>query len=211
MKQVAGKVQPPAAVMSAVKRILVADDEHLIATGLAGTLRDLGHEVVGIASDGEVALLMAREHHPDLALVDIRMPKLNGIEAAMALFTGLGVPSIIVSAYSDEEHIKKIQSYGPSSGVYGYLIKPVSLEELRVAIGVALQRSAMDREQAERTVQLERTLTNRRVVEQAKWILVEKHKLTEPAAHERLQKVARDRRKPLIEVAQGVIQSGDLT
>jgi response regulator NasT len=128
----------------------------------------------------------------------------------MALYTGLCVPSIIVSAYSDEEHVNKIQSYGPSSGVYGYLIKPVSLEDLRVAIGVSLQRSAIDREQTERTAQMERTLTNRRTVEQAKWILVEKHKLTEPAAHERLQKVARDRRKPLVDIAQGVIQSGDI-
>ena len=191
-------------------RILVADDEHLVATGIANSAADLGHKIVGIAPDGEAAVNLAREHHPDLALLDIRMPKLNGIDAALLLYSELAVPSIIISAYSDEEHLKKIHSHGDGAGVYGYVLKPVSREQLGVAIGVALQRSAVDAVRTGRIEQLETNLTNRRIVEQAKWILVEKRRITEPQAHEMMQKLARDRRKPLVEIAQGVVNTGEL-
>jgi len=191
-------------------KVLIADDDHLIATGLANSAADLGHKIVGLAADGEIAVQMAREHKPDLALLDIRMPKLSGIDAALLLYSELQIPSIIISAYSDEEHVKKIHSHGEASGVFGYVLKPVTREQLGVAIGVALQRSSVDGVRGKRVDQLETNLANRRVVEQAKWILVEKRKITEPQAHEILQKQARDRRKPLVEVAQTVVNSGDL-
>ena len=191
-------------------RILVADDEHLVATGIANNAADLGHKIVGIAADGELAVQLAREQKPDLALLDIRMPKLSGIDAALLMFSELGVPSIIISAYSDEEHLKKIHSHGEAAGVFGYVLKPVSREQLGVAIGVALQRSAVEDHRADRIDQLENNLVNRRTVEQAKWIRVEKKRITEPQAHEILQKLARDRRKPLVEIAQIVVTAGDL-
>jgi len=191
-------------------RLLVADDEHLVATGIGAIAAELGHKIVGIAADGEQAVAMARELRPDLALLDIQMPKMNGIEVAMMLQNEMSIPSVIISAYSDEENVGKIQSYGAGSGVYGYLLKPVSREELRVTIGVARQRAAVDSVNSGRIDQLEKNLHHRRTVEQAKWILVEKLKITEPQAHEKLQKIARDRRKPLVEIAQSVIQAGDL-
>jgi response regulator NasT len=94
--------------------------------------------------------------------------------------------------------------------VYGYLLKPVGGDELRVGVGIALQRAAVDQHRAGRIEQLERNLTNRRLVEQAKWKLVEKLKITEPAAHNKLQRVARDRRRPLIEVAKSVLDGDDM-
>jgi len=191
-------------------KILIADDEHLVATGIAAHVRELSHKVVGIAADGEAAIALAREQSPNLALLDIRMPKASGVEVAMMLYQEMGIPSVIISAYSDEEHVSRIQGYGAESGVYGYLLKPVSRDELRVTIGVAMQRSSVDNFHSTRIGQLEQNLANRRVVEQAKWILVEKKGLTEPQAHEKMQKVARDRRRPLVEIAQAVIQSGDL-
>ncbi len=191
-------------------RVLIADDEHLVATGLANSAADLGHKIVGIAPDGEEAVRIAREQKPQLALLDIRMPKLSGIDAAMLLFGELGVPSIIVSAYADEEHVKNIHSRGEAAGVFGYLLKPVSREQLSVAIGIALQRSAVFAMQEHRIDQLENNLSQRRTVEQAKWILVEKKKVTEPQAHEMLQKLARDRRKPLVEIAAVVVETGEL-
>ncbi len=191
-------------------RVLVADDEHLVATGLANNAADLGHKIVGIAPDGDTAVQMAREHRPDLALLDIRMPKLSGIDAALLMFSELGIPSIIISAYSDEEHVKKIHNHGEAAGVFGYVLKPVSREQLAVAIGIALQRASIDGNRAARVNQLETNLLNRRTVEQAKWILVEKRKITEPEAHEMMQKLARDRRKQLVEIAQIVVSTGDL-
>lgn len=191
-------------------RVLIADDEHLVATGIAGNVRDLGHTVIGIASDGETAVAIARAQQPDLALLDIRMPKLSGTEVAMILGEELGIPSVIISAFSDDEHIQRIQSYGVASGVYGYLLKPVSADELRVTLGVAMNRFAVSQSQSQRIAQLEQNLVNRRAVEQAKWLLVEKHKMTEAQAHERLQKLARDRRQPLVDVAKAVVESGQL-
>ncbi len=191
-------------------RVLIADDEHLPATGLAGHVKDLGHTVVGIAPDGDVAVQLAREHRPDLVLMDIRMPRMNGIDAAMLIFAELGIPAIIISAYSDEENINHIHSHGEASGVFGYLLKPVTREQLAVQIGVVRQRAAVMSHQSTRIGQLENNLAQRRTVEQAKWILVSKRGVTEPQAHELLQKAARDRRRPLIEVAQGVITAGEL-
>jgi response regulator NasT len=200
----------PAPTTFGPAKVLVADDEYTLATGIAANVTDLGHTVVGIARDGEEAVQMARDLKPDLALLDIRMPKMLGVDAAMVLFGELKVPSIIVSAYSDAEYLAKIHAHGEAAGVYGYLIKPVTTADLKVQIGVALQRAAIDGTHAARITQLETNLANRRTVEHAKWILVAKRKITEPDAHDLLQKVARDRRKPLLEIAQGVIAAGDL-
>lgn len=190
--------------------LLIADDEHLVVSSTSGAVTELGHKVVGVAADGEAALAIARKVKPDMALLDIRMPKVNGIDLARMLITELGVPSIIISAYSDQELVSKIQGFGDSSGVYGFLIKPVSKDDLRVAIGVALQRFAIETKMDARIHQLESNLANRRTVEQAKWILVKKRGWDEPTAHDKLQKAARDKRKQLVEIAQGVIASGDL-
>lgn len=191
-------------------RVLVADDEHLVAMGLVSMLEEMGHQVVGVAADGETAVELARRHRPDLALLDIRMPKINGIDVALLLFEELAIPSVIISAYSDDEHLAQMQSHGSSSGIYGYVLKPVSADELRVTIKVVRQRVAVDKQRSQRITQLEQNLVNRRTVEQAKWKLVEKLKLAEPQAHEKLQRMARDSRKPLLEIAKTVLESDSL-
>lgn len=191
-------------------RILIADDELFIATGLSAMVSQLGYQVAGIAADGEQAITLAQDHLPDLALLDIRMPKVNGIEAAAAIFEKFAIPTIIVSAYSDEEHLQRIVDYPEGAGVYGYLLKPVSADDLRVTIGVVRRRAEVDAERRKRLKQLNENIANRRLVEQAKWILVDKLKLTEPQAHDKLQKTARDRRKPLCEIAQIVVDTGNL-
>jgi two-component system, response regulator PdtaR len=190
--------------------LLIVDDEHLVATGLAATVTSLGHKVLAIAADGEQAVSLARSNRPDLVLMDIEMPKKSGIDAAREIYEELVIPSVIVSAYSTEEKLRRIQENGDLSGVYGYLLKPINPDELRVSIGVARQRAAVDVFRQGRMDQLERNLAQRRLVEQAKWILVEKHKMTEASAHDKLQKLARDRRKKLEEIAQVVIELGDL-
>jgi AmiR/NasT family two-component response regulator len=191
-------------------RVLIADDEHLVATGLAAAVRELGHEVVAVVGDGEAALEAARRHKPDLALLDIRMPRMTGIDAARAIYDELGIPTIIISAYSDAEHVAQIQRNGLSSGIFGYALKPVSAAELGVMIGTIRHRAAIDDYRRTRVSQLETNLLNRRTVEQAKWKMVEKLGLTEPQAHEKLQRMARDRRRPLIEIAKLVLESDTL-
>ena len=189
--------------------MLVVDDEHLVATGIANHLRSLGHDVVAIASDGESAWAAAEEHQPDLALVDIQMPGVLGTEVAIQLYQRFGVPSLIVSAYSDDEYLEQIGAAGESSGVYGYVLKPVGRDELRMAMGVARQRAATDVRRVEAIGRLEKNLANRRAIEQAKWKLVEMKGMTEPEAHDWLQKVARRMRAPLVDVARRVSDGDD--
>jgi AmiR/NasT family two-component response regulator len=191
-------------------RVLIADDEHLVATGLAAAIKELGHDVVAVVGDGEAVLEAARLHNPDLALLDIRMPRMTGIDAARAIYEELGTPTIIISAYSDAEHVAQIQRNGVSSGIFGYLLKPVSASELGVMIGTIRHRAAVDDYRRTRVGQLEQNLLNRRTVEQAKWKMVERLKISEPEAHDKLQRLARDRRRPLIEIAKLVIESEEM-
>lgn len=190
--------------------VIVADDEHLVALGIASNLRDLGHQVLAVAADGEAAVAAARQHKPDLAVLDIRMPKLTGPEVAKLIHEELGVPSLIVSAFSDEDYVRGIQANGLHSGVFGYLVKPVGRDQLRVQIGVTMHRASIDDFRVGRIGQLEKNLANRRVVEQAKWKMVARLGISEEEAHNKLQKVARDRRLALVDIARGVLDSDDL-
>ncbi|MCA9309589.1 MAG: response regulator [Phycisphaerales bacterium] len=186
------------------QRILVADDEHLMATGLTTSLAALGHAVIGPVSDGESAIDSARREPPDLAILDIRMPGIGGLEAAKILWEEMGIPTIIISAFSDPTYIEQAQE----TGVFGYLLKPVSSENLRVTLSIAWARAANQMDNAARISQLERTLAGRRAVEQAKWKLIEERGITEPEAHSMLQKAARNGRRSLAEVA-GEVLTGE--
>ncbi|MGD9692883.1 MAG: ANTAR domain-containing response regulator [Phycisphaerales bacterium] len=193
-------------------RILLADDDHLVATGLASAVRSLGYEVVGPAPNGAMAVSLARTEAGgvgvDLAVLDIRMPVMSGVEAARRLWDEWSIPTVIASAYSDDDYITQARDAG---GVFGYLLKPITAESLRVAISVAWSRSLAERGQAGRIAQLEQNLRNRQVVERAKWKLVSALGLTEPEAHSRLQRAARDHRRQLVEVAQQTIDAEDLS
>jgi response regulator NasT len=199
-----GAAPPPPA--RNLQRILIAEDEQLIAENLAETLGEFGYDVVGPFNDAEGALEAALSDPPDLVLLDIRMPGQDGLSAAREIWNRIRRPIVFVSAYSDEEYIEACRDIG----VFGYLIKPVDPDSLRVTISVAWNRyqSAVEREQ--RVEQLERNLANRRTVEQAKWKLVQEQGLSEPDAHRRLQATARNARSPLLEVAERVI-SGELS
>ena len=191
---------------SAPSRILVADDEFLVAAQVTHSLATLGYITVGPAVDGENALVLARSSLPDLALLDVQMPKRDGVSVAKEIYTELGIPSIIISAYSDQQ---TVDSAG-EVGVFGYLIKPASVDQLRAAIAVAWSRFAEIAKLAGENDSLRKRLEERRVVEKAKWILVSRKGITEPDAMTMLQKKARDSRRPLVEVAQSVIDAEDL-
>lgn len=183
-------------------RVLVADDEHLIASSISASLKSLGYEVAGPVGDGAAALEhFDQEPVADLALLDIRMPIMDGLEVARKLWHERGVPSIIISAYSGEEHFTRAQD----AGVFGYLIKPVSADSLGAEIRVVWARYCDTNEYKRRIQQLETSLQDRRVVEQAKWRLVEVNGMNEGQAHAAMQKAARNQRRKLRDVAQYII------
>ncbi len=187
-------------------KVLVADDEHLVAAGLVAALEDLGYEVIGPARNGDEAIALCESDRPDLAILDIRMPGLDGLAAAETIYNQVQVPVVMVSAYSDPEYV----SSGNRIGVYGYLLKPVTRDQLRVGLEVAWSRFLKHLELSEEVGTLQERLEHRKVIEQAKWIIVKRRGVEEPDAMRMLQKQARNGRKPLIEVAQAVVDSENL-
>lgn len=187
-------------------RILIADDEHLVASGLAVNLRDLGYEVIGPAADGEEAIELCQQQKPDLALLDIRMPRKDGLAAAEVIFRRLGVPVMILSAYSDPEYVTD----GNRVGVFGYLLKPVTQDQMRVGISVAWGRFMDFASQDGEIHTLKERLEHRKIIEQAKWVIVKRKGLEEPEAMKLLQRQARNNRRTLVDVARSVIENEDL-
>ena len=193
--------------VQALSRVLVADDEHLVATGIVQHLHTLNFDPIGPAVDGNAAIELARKEKPDLALLDIKMPGMDGLDCAAALWSELQLPCVIISAYSISDYVER----ACEPGVFGYLLKPVSTDSLRAALHVAWTRAMSQIETNGRVTQLEQTLASRRVVEQAKWRIVETLGTTEDAAHRALQKSARSQRLRLSDVAQRIIDtSADL-
>jgi response regulator NasT len=184
-----------------VERVLVADDQHLAAMELTLALSEAGYTTVGPAADGEAAVKLAETARPDIAVLDIQMPKKNGLEAARILFEEFDIPVVIVSAYAEREYTEDAQL----AGVFGYVIKPASRDQLRVAIEVAWARYQDYRAEQEMADDLHRRLEERKAVERAKWILVSQRGMTEPQAMQTLQKMARDTRRKLIHVAREIL------
>lgn len=193
---------PDQSFKPAPDRVLIADDEHLLAAGLASSLRTLGYEVIGPVDTGQAAMEAAKDQRPDIALIDIQLPGEDGKPAAEHLWEELKVPLVIVSAFSDQSHVEAAQRLG----VFGYLLKPVSTEHLRVTLAVAWARAVSQGALAKRVDQLETSLANRKLVEQAKWILIEREHIKEAEAHLRLQREARNSRRTLADVAREIIE-----
>jgi two-component system, response regulator PdtaR len=188
------------------RRVLVADDESLVAHHIAAHLTELGIEPVGPASSGQQAIELAGTASPDLALLDIRMPQVDGLEAAGVLYHRMGIPIVLLSAFSDQAYVQQ----GARIGVYGYLIKPVSVDELRAALAVAWSRFHQHVKLKGEVESLKVALEERKLIERAKGLVMERMNLTEPQAMRRLQKQARDTRRRLAEVARGILDGDQL-
>lgn len=188
---------PVAAPIKPLREVLVADDEHLVAAGLVANLKSIGINACAVARTGEEAIRLATDARPQMALLDIRMPEMDGLECAARLWSEQGIPSVIVSAYSGDQYLAQ----AAQTGVFGYLLKPVTLESLRAAVTVAWARASNLAETSGRVQQLEDTLAARRAVEQAKWKMVSDEGVTEPDAHAALQKAARSARRRIADIA----------
>ena len=186
-------------------RILVAEDETIIRLDLRELLAGAGHEVVAEARDGEEAVALAREHAPDLAIMDVKMPRLDGIEAARRILDERPIPIVMLTAYGHQELVAR----AVEAGVFGYLVKPFREQDLVPAIATARARHeelVAVRGEAE---SLAEALTARKAIERAKGILMEKEGLSEADAFARLRKASQASGRPLKVVADAVIATFD--
>ena len=183
------------------KKVLIAEDEALIRLDLVELLTEEGFEVVGQAADGEEAVKLARELEPDLIIMDVKMPGMDGITAAEIIGEERIAPILLLTAFSQSELVERARD----AGVMGYLVKPFGASEVVPAIEVAIGRFAELRAIEEELANLEDRFESRKIIDQAKGMLQEGLGLTEPEAFRWIQKTAMDLRKSMREVAEGVI------
>ena len=183
------------------KKVLIAEDEALIRLDLVELLTEEGFEVVGQAADGEEAVKLARELEPDLIIMDVKMPGMDGITAAEVIGEERIAPILMLTAFSQSELVERARD----AGVMGYLVKPFGASEVVPAIEVAIGRFAELRAIEEELANLEDRFESRKIIDQAKGMLQEGLGLTEPEAFRWIQKTAMDLRKSMREVAEGVI------
>jgi two-component system, response regulator PdtaR len=187
-------------------RVLVCEDEGLTALRLQTSLKKLGYEVVGEARDGEEAVASARRLRPDAILMDVRMPKMDGIAATEQIMSEQPTAIVMITAYSERELVDAALRAGAS----GYLVKPVSDDQIEPALKVALSRFSELSDLRGELTDLKDALEARKIVERAKGIMMRRLQLPEDEAYRRLQKLSRDRRQPLKETAQQVIAAAEL-
>jgi response regulator NasT len=189
-------------------RILVAEDETIIRLDLCALLERSGFEVVAEARDGDEAVRLAREHEPDLAIMDVKMPRLDGIEAARRILGERPIPIVMLTAYGQEQLVAR----AVEAGVFGYLVKPFREQDLLPAIQAARARHAELIELREEAESLADALAARKAIERAKGLLMEKEGLSEQDAFARLRKASQVSGRPLKVVAEAVVATlGDNT
>ncbi|MGC8780410.1 MAG: ANTAR domain-containing response regulator [Anaerolineae bacterium] len=182
-------------------RVIIADDEALIRMDLREMLTNLGYLVVGEVADGRSAVNQARELRPDVVVMDIKMPDMDGIEAAKILTEERIAPAVLLSAYSQRDLVERARD----AGVVAYLVKPYREEELAPAIEVALARFREFQAVQKQVDDLQQALETRKLVDRAKGILMDKQGLSEAEAFRKIQKMSMDNRKPMKDVAEAII------
>ncbi|MDF3310752.1 response regulator [Rhodococcus sp. ACS1] len=190
-------------VPSQPRRVVVAEDEALIRLDLVEMLREEGYDVVGEAGDGQAAVDLAVELKPDLVIMDVKMPRRDGIDAASEIAAKRIAPVVILTAFSQRELVERARD----AGAMAYLVKPFSTADLVPAVELAASRfkevTALEREISDLSERLE----TRKIVERAKGVLMDKQSLTEPEAFKWIQRAAMDRRSTMKAVAQVVLET----
>lgn len=183
-------------------RIVIADDEALICMDLREMLEEAGHEVVGVGSDGVEALDLVKEKKPDLVILDVKMPRLDGLQAAKMIAHDNLAPVVLLTAFGDEDMIEKAKK----SMVFGYVMKPMEERTLFPAIQIAVSQYRQKRDMVDRVKDMERELAARKIVDRAKGLLMDYYHITEQDAYRRMQQTSMKRGLPIAEVAQRVVK-----
>jgi len=197
----ATEAQPGA--QSAQRRVLVAEDEALIRLDLVEMLKEEGYDVVGEATDGEQAIRLAEELRPDLVILDVKMPKMDGIEAASMIAGKRIAPVVILTAFSQRDLVDRARE----AGAMAYLVKPFAKQDIVPAIELAVSRFAELQLLENEVAGLTERLETRKLVERAKGLLMSKQNLTEPQAFRWIQRTAMDRRTTMKAVAEAVVEN----
>jgi len=180
-------------------RILVAEDETIIRLDLVEMLTEAGYEVIAQAENGAVAVELAKQHKPDLAILDVKMPEMDGITAAEQII--LLAPVLMLTAFSQRELVERARD----AGVMAYVVKPFSINDLVPAIEIAISRHKQMKSLESEVADIYERLETRKVIDRAKGILMKAMSLSEPESFSWIQKTAMDRRISMKEVANAII------
>lgn len=187
-------------------RVVIADDESIIRMDLKTLLEELGHVVVGEAADGQKALELTRSLKPDVVIMDIKMPVMDGLDAAKIVADEKIAPVVLLTAYSQKDLIERAKE----AGVYAYLVKPFQESDVLPAIEIAIARY-LEQQDLETTLgDLETKLETRKIVDRAKGILMDKYKLSEAEAFRRIQQQSMNQRRSMKEIAEALIIAHDI-
>ncbi len=184
------------------KSILICDDEPLIRTNLKNMLTDLGFDEILECGDGAKAVEMALGCFPDMAILDVSMPGMDGITAATEIRKKLKIPILLLTSSCDSATVKRASA----SGIAAYLTKPLRQQDLLPAIEIALQHVEEVEELKEKIDDLRELIENRKIIEKAKGLLMEKNRVPEAEAYRIMQKTAMDKRKTLLQVANAILK-----
>ncbi len=185
--------------------ILIADDEALIRLDLREMLSDAGHHIVGEAADGAQAVKMARELKPDFIIMDVKMPNMDGLEAAAIIGEENLAPVLLLTAYSQQDIVEKASK----AGVSAYLVKPVREEQLFPAMEIAASRFNELQELNKELLDLKDSLETRKLVDRAKGILMTAHKISEQDAYRKMQQYSMAKRITLKALAESIIKAAE--
>lgn len=182
-------------------RVVIADDESIIRMDLREMLESLGYAVIGEAGDGTAAVSMARELQPDIVIMDIKMPGMDGIAAAKILTEEHLAPVLLLTAFSQQELVERAKE----AGVVGYVVKPFRESDLKPAIDISLARFREFLELERTASGLRETLETRKVIERAKGVLMDSQGLRESEAFQKMQRLSMNTRKPMREIAEAIL------
>lgn len=188
-----------------MKRILIVDDESIVRMDLAAMLEEQGYDVVGEAGNGEEAIERAIRLVPDLIMMDIKMPVMDGLKASTILSKKLDVPILLLTAYSQQTFVERAKV----RTITGYLVKPIAESQLIPAVEMALHQGEIQRSLIEESASANRKLHERKQIEQAKGILMKHSGCSEEDAYAKMRRISMEKQVPLVKVAHHVLKKAD--